>query len=253
MFIRWTPRRRRRRPSRLPGRLEFVGDARRARALLRPGGRTIELAPGQTVLPGLVDSHVHLIEGACSSATAPSRSRRARRRWPRRSSLRRRPTRGLAHRQRLARRIVRRARSAQGGARRARSRPASGDLRRGRALRLGQLRRVPGRRHRPGNGGSVVRPHRAPAGQPRTVRHVTRAACDGPGRRTCRRGRRGLRGCTGDRAAAPARARHHARSGCPSQPALPGCLSRRSDVRGSDHEGGRGAGDRSAPASLAGR
>src|SRR5215211_7395422 len=44
------------------GRLVFVGDARRARALLRRGGRTIKLAPGQSVLPGFVDSHVHMIE-----------------------------------------------------------------------------------------------------------------------------------------------------------------------------------------------
>src|SRR5262245_25975148 len=44
------------------GRLAFVGDAGRARALLRPGGRTVELAPGQIVLPGLVDSHVHMLE-----------------------------------------------------------------------------------------------------------------------------------------------------------------------------------------------
>ena len=53
------------------GRLEFVGDARRARALLRPGGRTIDLAPGQTVLPGLVDSHVHLIEGGVQQRDCP--------------------------------------------------------------------------------------------------------------------------------------------------------------------------------------
>src|SRR4030095_3253164 len=44
------------------GRLVFVGDAGRARALLRQDGRTVELAPGQIVLPGLVDSHVHMLE-----------------------------------------------------------------------------------------------------------------------------------------------------------------------------------------------
>ena len=44
------------------GRLVFVGDARQARALLRPGGSTIELAPGQSVLPGFVDSHVHMLD-----------------------------------------------------------------------------------------------------------------------------------------------------------------------------------------------
>src|SRR5262249_46817396 len=44
------------------GRLVFVGGAGRARALLRPGGRPVELAPGQIVLPGLVDAHVHMLE-----------------------------------------------------------------------------------------------------------------------------------------------------------------------------------------------
>jgi predicted amidohydrolase YtcJ len=53
------------------GRLVFVGDARRARALLRRGGRTIELAPGQSVLPGFVDSHVHLIEGGIQQRDCP--------------------------------------------------------------------------------------------------------------------------------------------------------------------------------------
>jgi predicted amidohydrolase YtcJ len=53
------------------GRLVFVGDARRARALLRRGGRTIKLAPGQTVLPGFVDSHVHMIEGGVQQRDCP--------------------------------------------------------------------------------------------------------------------------------------------------------------------------------------
>ena len=53
------------------GRLVFVGDARRARALLRRGGRTIKLAPGQSVLPGLVDSHVHMIEGGLQQRDCP--------------------------------------------------------------------------------------------------------------------------------------------------------------------------------------
>ena len=53
------------------GRLVFVGDARRARALLRRGGRTIKLAPGQTVLPGFVDSHVHMIEGGLQQGDCP--------------------------------------------------------------------------------------------------------------------------------------------------------------------------------------
>jgi predicted amidohydrolase YtcJ len=53
------------------GRLVFVGDARRARALLRRGGRTIKLAPGQSVLPGFVDSHAHMIEGGLQHGDCP--------------------------------------------------------------------------------------------------------------------------------------------------------------------------------------
>src|SRR5262245_42887366 len=53
------------------GRLVFVGDARRARALLRRGGRTIKLAPGQRVLPGLVDSHVHMLEAGLQQLDCP--------------------------------------------------------------------------------------------------------------------------------------------------------------------------------------
>ena len=53
------------------GRLVFVGDARQARALLRPGGRTIELAPGQSVLPGLVDSHVHMLDAGVLQLGCP--------------------------------------------------------------------------------------------------------------------------------------------------------------------------------------
>src|SRR5262245_66127046 len=53
------------------GRLVFVGDARGARALLRPGGRTIKLAPGQSVLPGLVDSHVHMLEAGVLQLACP--------------------------------------------------------------------------------------------------------------------------------------------------------------------------------------
>src|SRR5262245_19941628 len=45
------------------GRLVFVGGAESARQLLRPGGRLIELEPAQIVLPGLIDSHVHMLEG----------------------------------------------------------------------------------------------------------------------------------------------------------------------------------------------
>lgn len=44
------------------GRLVFVGSGPEARKLLKPGGKTIELKPGQLVLPGLVDSHIHALE-----------------------------------------------------------------------------------------------------------------------------------------------------------------------------------------------
>src|SRR5262244_1459 len=44
------------------GRLVFVGGAESAGQLLRPGGRLIELEPAQIVLPGLIDSHVHMLE-----------------------------------------------------------------------------------------------------------------------------------------------------------------------------------------------
>src|SRR5262249_13761040 len=43
--------------------IAFVGDAASARELLRRGGRLIALEPGQVVIPGLVDAHVHMLEG----------------------------------------------------------------------------------------------------------------------------------------------------------------------------------------------
>ena len=238
------------------GRLVFVGDARRARALLRPGGRTIELAPGQSVLPGLVDSHVHMIEGgvqqldcpieepkskaalaaaieACAAAQ-PEKAWLIGNGWP--AAL----FDELGPRKEELDALVP-------------DRPAV-IYGRGRALRLAQLRRAPGRRHRPRHGGSAARPHRAPAGQQRTVRYVTREPAmdlveahipprtDEQYAAALAIGQRDLHGF-GITLVQDAQ----------RQPALPGCLSRRGDVRGSDHEGGRGAGDRSAPASLAGR
>jgi predicted amidohydrolase YtcJ len=44
------------------GRIVFVGAAHSARRLLRPGGRLIELGPEEMVLPGLIDSHVHMLD-----------------------------------------------------------------------------------------------------------------------------------------------------------------------------------------------
>jgi predicted amidohydrolase YtcJ len=44
------------------GKVAFVGDAASAPKRLRPGGRLIALEPGQAVIPGLVDAHVHLLD-----------------------------------------------------------------------------------------------------------------------------------------------------------------------------------------------
>src|SRR6185369_7638875 len=44
------------------GKILFVGGAQQARALLGGNGRTIALAPGQMVMPGIVDSHVHMLD-----------------------------------------------------------------------------------------------------------------------------------------------------------------------------------------------
>src|SRR5262245_18856520 len=43
--------------------IAFVGDAASARKRLRPGGRLIALEPGQVVIPGLIDAHVHMLDG----------------------------------------------------------------------------------------------------------------------------------------------------------------------------------------------
>ena len=241
------------------GRLVFVGDARQARALLRPGGRTIELAPGQSVLPGLVDSHVHMLDAGVLQLGCPIED-------PKSKAV-------------LEKAIKDCAADHEGawfigsgwpavlfdselGPRKEEldalvpDRPAVIWGEDGHSAWLNSAR-APGRRHRSRHEGSAARPHRARAGQQRTVRYVTRDR-DRPGRATHPaddRGRksRAKRSWTRDRAADPARVRHHAGAGCQRQPAPTGSLSRRGDVRASDHEGGRGAGDRSAPASLAGR
>src|SRR5262245_39513464 len=44
------------------GKIVFVGDAASARKLLRPGGRLIALEREQTVIPGLVDTHNHMMD-----------------------------------------------------------------------------------------------------------------------------------------------------------------------------------------------
>ena len=243
------------------GRLVFVGDARRARALLRPGGRTIELAPGQSVLPGFVDSHVHMIEGGVQQRDCPIEAE------PKSKEALAAAIKDCAAAQPEKAWLIGNGWPAalfdELGPRKEEldalvpDRPAViyGDG--GHSAWLNSAAFLAAGIGPDTEDPPLGRIERQPDSQgeaTRTVRYVTRAARDGPGRGTHpAEDRRGIRGCTRDRAAAPARVRHHARAGCPSQPALPGCLSRRGDVRGSDHEGGRGAGDRSAPASLAGR
>ena len=49
------------------GKIAFVGAAKWARKRLRPGGRLIALERGQTVIPGLIDSHVHMLNAGVLS------------------------------------------------------------------------------------------------------------------------------------------------------------------------------------------
>lgn len=44
------------------GRIVYVGKADEARKQLAPGGTVVELARGQSVLPGLIDSHIHMLD-----------------------------------------------------------------------------------------------------------------------------------------------------------------------------------------------
>ena len=53
------------------GKIAFVGNAASARKLLRPGGRLIVLEPGQAVLPGLVDAHVHMLDAGLLRKRCP--------------------------------------------------------------------------------------------------------------------------------------------------------------------------------------
>ena len=45
------------------GRITYVGTQEEVRSQLRPGGRVIESPPGGLILPGLVDAHVHMLDG----------------------------------------------------------------------------------------------------------------------------------------------------------------------------------------------
>ena len=49
------------------GRIIYVGKASEARDRLRRGGRLIEARRGQVVLPGFIDSHVHMLEAGVLS------------------------------------------------------------------------------------------------------------------------------------------------------------------------------------------
>ena len=53
------------------GKIAFVGDAASARKRLRPGGRLIVLEPGQAVMPGLVDAHVHMLDAGLMLTRCP--------------------------------------------------------------------------------------------------------------------------------------------------------------------------------------
>jgi predicted amidohydrolase YtcJ len=53
------------------GKIAFVGSAASAQKRLRPGGRLIVLEPGQVVIPGLVDAHVHMLEGGLMLQRCP--------------------------------------------------------------------------------------------------------------------------------------------------------------------------------------
>src|SRR5215510_8971266 len=53
------------------GKVAFVGDAASARKRLRPGGQLIALEPGQAVVPGLVDAHVHMLDAGLMLKRCP--------------------------------------------------------------------------------------------------------------------------------------------------------------------------------------
>jgi predicted amidohydrolase YtcJ len=53
------------------GKIAFVGNAASAQKRLRPGGRLIVLEPGQVVIPGLVDAHVHMLDAGLMLQRCP--------------------------------------------------------------------------------------------------------------------------------------------------------------------------------------
>ena len=44
------------------GRIAYIGTAAEARKRLSTGGTLIELPPGQSVLPGIIDAHIHMLD-----------------------------------------------------------------------------------------------------------------------------------------------------------------------------------------------
>ena len=62
------------------GRVAYIGKAGEARKRLSPGGTLIELAPGQSVLPGIVDAHIHMLDAGMKRRLCmmeePSRNKR---------------------------------------------------------------------------------------------------------------------------------------------------------------------------------
>jgi predicted amidohydrolase YtcJ len=53
------------------GKIAFFGNAASAQKRLRPGGRLIVLEPGQVVIPGLVDAHVHMMDAGLMRQRLP--------------------------------------------------------------------------------------------------------------------------------------------------------------------------------------
>lgn len=51
------------------GRIVYVGQAEEARKMLAPDGTLVELKPGQCVLPGLIDAHIHMLDAGMQRRT----------------------------------------------------------------------------------------------------------------------------------------------------------------------------------------
>lgn len=51
------------------GRIVYIGQAEEARKMLAPDGTLVELKPGQCVLPGLIDAHIHMLDAGMQRRT----------------------------------------------------------------------------------------------------------------------------------------------------------------------------------------